>query len=133
MSLPHFQDEDLGALRGEGSLRWRYERARLAPLKTGWSPAPPRLTSKANGHKAGSGGQAQGHGKERQRDPLHHLWTVSVSLVSPALVPRAPSTTWGGGYTCLLLVQAIEDHLWTHAEARTHQQGPVPGAEGNKR
>ena len=58
-----------------------------APLKTGWSPCPPGLTSKANGHEVGSGGQAQGHSKERKWDLLHHLWAASMSLPSTALDP----------------------------------------------
>ena len=50
------------------------------------------------------------------------------SLGSPRL--RAPRG--GRGRTCLLLVEAVEDHLRMHAETRTRQQCPIPGAEGNK-
>lgn len=33
---------------------------------------------------------------------------------------------------CLLLAEAVEDDLMVHAEARTHQQRLIPGAEGGE-
>lgn len=110
----------------------------------GTQPAPlksPALTREANGHEVGPRGQTHGHSKERQWDLLHHLQAASTRLWGRGPLalrpvppqpwgPQAPSTT--ERRTCLLLAEAIEDHLGVHAKACAHQQRRVPGAEGSE-